>query len=114
MIEKYESGRLIQIDGQTYHNDVKIIDDHVKSNWWRHEGHRLDQSDIADILENHPDVLVIGTGYAGRMHVPEATRRAASKHGIKIKAEETENAVRTFNRLHQEGLKVAGAFHLTC
>jgi len=114
MIEKYESGRLIQIDGETYQNDVKIIGEHVKGNWWRQQGHRLDPSDIADILENRPDILVVGTGYAGRMHVPESTRKTVSSHGIRILAEDTENAVRTFNRLHQQGLKVAGAFHLTC
>ncbi len=114
MIEKYESGGRIQIAGQTYHNDVKIIGGHVKGNWWRRDGHRLDQTDISDILENRPDILVIGTGYAGRLHVPESTRKAILNHGIQVKAENTDSAVRTFNRLHQEGRKVAGAFHLTC
>ena len=114
MIEKYESGRLIQISGQTYNNDVKIIGGHVKDNWWRQAGHRLDPTDISDILDNRPDILVIGTGYAGRMQVPESTRKAVLNHGIRITAENTASAVRTFNRLHKEGHKVAGAFHLTC
>ena len=114
MIEKYESGRLIRIAGQTYHSDVKIIGGQVKGNWWRQEGHRLDQTDISDIIENRPDILVIGTGYAGRMHVPESTRKAVSNHGIQLMAEYTDSAVRIFNRLHKEGRKVAGAFHLTC
>jgi hypothetical protein len=114
MIEKYESGRLIQIAGQTYHNDVKIIRGHVKGNWWRQEGHRLDQTDISDIIDNRPEILVVGTGYAGRMHVPESTRKAVSNHGIRLEVENTNSAVRIFNRLHKEGRKVAGAFHLTC
>lgn len=114
MIEKYESGHLIRIDGQTYHNDVKIIDGQVKGNWWRQEGHRLAQEDISDILEKRPDILVIGTGYAGRMHVPDSTRKAVLGHGIQMQAEKTDSAVRTFNRLNKEGRKVAGAFHLTC
>jgi hypothetical protein len=114
MIEKYESGRFIRIAGQTYHSDVKIIGGQVKANWWRREGHRLDQTDISDIIENRPDILVIGTGYAGRMQVPESTRSAISNHGIQLMAENTDSAVRIFNRLHKEGRKVAGAFHLTC
>jgi hypothetical protein len=114
MIDKYESGRLIQIDGKVYRHDVKIIDGRVKGDWWRRQGHRLDHSDISDILESRPDILVIGTGYAERMHVPESTRRTLSEHGIQMTAESTASAVETYNRLHQEGRKVAGAFHLTC
>jgi hypothetical protein len=114
MIDTYEAGRLIRIEGRTYHSDVKIIDRQVKANWWRQAGHRLDQEDIADVLENHPDILVVGTGYAGMMEVPAATRRALENQGILIRVEKTDNAVRAFNRLHKEGRKVAGAFHLTC
>jgi hypothetical protein len=114
MIDAYEAGRLIRIDGRTYHNDVKIIGCQVKANWWREAGHRLNQSDIADILETHPDVLVVGTGYAGMMEVPAATRKAIESHGIRIQVDKTGSAVQEFNRLHDEGRKVAGAFHLTC
>ena len=114
MIDAYEAGRLICIDGRTYHNDVKIISGQVKANWWRQAGHRLDQSDIADNLETHPDVLVVGTGYAGMMEVPAATRKVIESHGIRMQVEKTGSAVRAFNRLHDEGRKVAGAFHLTC
>jgi hypothetical protein len=114
MIDAYEAGRSIRIDGHTYHNDVKIIGHQVKANWWRHSGHRLDRSDIADILETHPDILVVGTGYAGMMEVPAATRAAIENHGIRMHVEKTGSAVRAFNRLHDEGRNVAGAFHLTC
>ncbi len=114
MIDKYESGRLIQIHGKTYHNDVKIIGGRVKDNWWRGQGHLLDLADISDIMESRPDVLVIGTGYSGRMQVPDATRQGLGNLGIRIMAERTGSAVRMFNQLHKEGRKVAGAFHLTC
>ena len=114
MIDKYESGHLICIDGRDYHHDVKIIDGRVKGDWWRREGHRLDSRDITDILEMHPEVLVIGTGYAEQMRVPESTREAIASHGIQMKVEKTDRAVRTFNHLLKEGRVVAGAFHLTC
>ena len=114
MIDTYEVGRWIRIEGRTYHSDVKIVDDEVRANWWRKAGHRLDQSDISDILEKQPDVLVVGTGYAGMMQVPEDTRQALESRGILLKAEKTGSAVWVFNRLQKEGRKVAGAFHLTC
>jgi hypothetical protein len=114
MIDAYEAGRLVRIRGRTYHHDVKIIGDRVQANWWRKAGHRLDPADIDDILESRPDILVVGTGYAGMMQVPDATREALANLGIRIQAEKTDNAVRVFNRLLSEGRRVAGAFHLTC
>lgn len=114
MIDAYETGRWIRIEGRTYHGDVKIIGDKVQANWWRKAGHRLDRTDISDILENRPDVLVVGTGYAGRMRVPDVTREALESQGIRLQVEKTGSAVRVFNRLYKEGRKVAGAFHLTC
>lgn len=114
MIDTYEAGRSIQIEGRIYHSDVKIIGDEVRANWWRQAGHRLDSADISDILENRPDVLVVGTGYAGMMQVPDATRKAIESQGIRLQVEKTGSAVRAFNRFHKKGHKVAGAFHLTC
>ena len=114
MIDTYEAGRLIRIEGRTYHNDLKIIGDEVRANWWRKAGHRLDRSDISDILERRPDILVVGTGYAGMMRVPDATREALESRGIRLQAEKTGSAVEVFNRLHKAGRRVAGAFHLTC
>lgn len=114
MIQKYESGRLIQINGEIFQGDVKIIEDKVIGNWWRKQGHRLDTEDIKDITASRPEVLVIGTGYSGMMKVPPETQSALSAMGIHIEAQTTAQAVETFNRLRQEGRKVAGAFHLTC
>lgn len=114
MIDTYEAGHGIRIKGRMYHSDVKIIDDEVRANWWRKAGHRLDQADLSDILEHRPEILVVGTGYAGMMQVPDATRQALESQGILLKVEKTGSAVRVFNRLHEEGRKVAGAFHLTC
>jgi hypothetical protein len=114
MIDNYETGRLIRINGETFRQDVKIIGDVVKGNWWRRQGHRLDAADIEDILDFRPEVLVIGTGYAGQMKVPSATRTVLEDAKIRIEADETGRAVHVFNRLHKAGRKLAGAFHLTC
>jgi hypothetical protein len=58
--------------------------------------------------------LVIGTGYAGNMRVPDAVRQTLENRQIKVIAETTGDATTTFNRLVEEGKDVAGAFHLTC
>jgi hypothetical protein len=102
------------VQGTKYYQDLKIIDGQVKSNWWRKEGHRLDAADISDILSTKPDVLIIGTGYAGSMQVPVSLRTAVEGQDIEVVALKTSEATETFNRLFAQGKNVAGAFHLTC
>jgi hypothetical protein len=50
MIEHYARGSYMTVDGNKYHQDLKIIGGQVKGNWWRKQGHRLDTEDISDIL----------------------------------------------------------------
>ena len=114
MIDHYATGSHMKIDGKNYHQDLKIIGGQVKGNWWRIQGHRLDTEDIADILSAKPEMLVIGTGYAGNMRIPSSVRSAIENQNISVIADETAKATIIFNRLYNEGKDVAGAFHLTC
>jgi hypothetical protein len=111
---RYVRGSHMEIDGTRYRRDLKIVGGEVKGDWWRKEGHRLDPEDMKDVLSANPDVLVVGTGYAENMAVPEATRSALSQRRIRVVARATQDAVEEFNRLASEGRDVAGAFHLTC
>jgi hypothetical protein len=74
----------------------------------------LHAGDVTDILAAHPEALVVGTGYAGFMEVSNSLRSALKNQNIQLIASKTDEAVRAFNRLHSEGKRVAGAFHLTC
>jgi len=114
MIQQYREGSFLKIDDTQYHSDLKIIDGQVKARWWRDQGHRLQTGDIDDILAAKPKILVIGTGYAGNLRVPDEVRSAIENRGIEVIAEKTAGATEIFNRLQAEGKDVAGAFHLTC
>jgi hypothetical protein len=114
MIESYVLGRSMRVAGKTYTTDLKIIGDTVKNNWWRREGHRLSSDDIVDILESGPDVLVIGTGYAGNLDIPANLLRDLDERGVRLVTGRTEKAVELFNRHRAQNENVAGAFHLTC
>jgi len=113
MIEDYRPG-LMTIEGERHKRDLKIIGERIVPQWWREEDHRLDIGDVEDILTAAPDVLVVGTGYAGNMRVEETLRSRLKQAGIEIIAERTADAVKTFNQLRLEGKYVAEAFHLTC
>ena len=114
MIDQYATGSYMTVKGEKHHSDLKIIRGEVIGNWWRQEGHRLATDDLQDILTARPAILVIGTGYAGNMRVPDAVRETLEKHHIKVISKTTADATTTFNRLVDEGKDVAGAFHLTC
>lgn len=113
MIEEYGFGK-ITVKGESYTNDIKIIDGKVIPEWRRREGHRLTLDDIGDILEKTPDILVVGMGYYGNMTSTESFRKALKDRGIELIEENSGKAVETFNRLHEAGKNVAAGFHLTC
>ncbi len=113
MVNQYRAGKIV-VEGKEYRRDLKIFDHEVRQDWWRKEGHSVDEDDMNDILSAKPEILVVGTGYAGQMRVSSSLRSFLDKHGIRLIAEMTPEAVKTFNRLQSEGKKVAGAFHLTC
>ena len=110
---RYEE-RCISGDSSSFCKDLKIIGDDIVENWWRAEGHRVDTADIADILAASPNVLVVGTGYAGFMEVSKSLHSALENRNIKLIAQKTPEAVKTYNELHSQGRRVAAAFHLTC
>jgi hypothetical protein len=112
-IEGYHFGEIV-IDGKSYRSDVIIYPDRVQSNWWRIEGHSLALADLEGVLAAQPDVLVVGQGANGLMQVPQATRQRVARAGIRLLAEPTEQACRTYNRLRQGEQKVVAALHLTC
>ncbi len=112
-IDAYESGR-IDIGGKTFTSDVIVLSDEVLDSWWRKEGHRLQIEDLEAVVRAKPEMLVIGTGYFGRMVVPEETRRQLDSLGIDMVTERTGKAVKEFNRLQQQYARVAAALHLTC
>ena len=112
MIESYSFGSMV-VDGKEYTSDLIIYPDRIQSSWWRIEGHRLSIEDIQEILEAKPEVLVVGTGASGLVEIPEETEKHIRSKGIRLIAQKTEEAYKTFNEL-SKSKKVIGAFHLTC
>lgn len=112
-IQDYRFGSMI-VDGQQYTQDLKIIDGKVAPRWWRAEGHTVTEADVDDVLASNPRYLVVGTGRPGRMAVSSSLSLLLEQMGIELIEEPTERAIHAYNRLHGEGKRVAGAFHLTC
>lgn len=112
MIDSYSFGRIV-VDGRRYTSDIIIFPDRVRDNWWRKEGHSLHVDDLKEILQEKPEVLVVGTGSSGLVRVPEETRKRVEAEGIELVVEPTEKACETFNQL-SKSRRVVAALHLTC
>ncbi len=111
-IDSYSFGRIV-ISGRTYIADVIIYPGRVDASWWRKEGHLLQLPDVEEALRSRPDVLVIGTGYAGIMRVPQETVDRIAGMGIEVRVERTSKAVVLYNDL-EEKRNVIAALHITC
>lgn len=112
-IDHYHFGH-IDIEGRSYDADVIIFPDHVQERWRRREGHRLAQDDLEAVLAEKPELLVVGSGFYGRMLVPEETLASLGAAGIDVRVLMTDQAVEEFNRLQRKCASVVAALHLTC
>ncbi len=113
VIDSYSFGRIV-IDGRRYSTDVIVYPDRVDDRWWRKEGHHLCVDDIREAVEEMaPEVLVVGTGYEGRMRVLPETRDYLKSKRIELFVEKTEDACKVFNKI-STSKKAMAALHLTC
>ena len=113
-IDTYSFGH-IRIDGRDYSRDVILLGDDVKGPWWREAGgHVYAVQDFAEVLAAAPEVVVLGTGYFGRVKVLDETLRALADAGSEIVVERTGGAVEAYNRFATDGRDIAAALHLTC
>jgi len=112
MIDSYHFGEIV-IDGKKYSSDVVIFPDRVEDDWWRKTGHELCLEDIAGVITENPEVLVVGTGDSGLMKVLPEVEQAAQARGIKLIVATTDKACNTYNQL-SHSQRVLAAFHITC
>ena len=110
-IDDYRFGRIV-VDGEEETADVILLPGRLVRSWWRLDGHRLVLEDLADVLDELPERLVVGTGAYGRL-VPHAdTVERLRARGIEVEALPTADAVRRYAEL--DPARTAAALHLTC
>lgn len=112
MIDSYDFGKIV-VNGKSYSSDVIIYPDRVKDDWWRKAGHQLCVDDLEDIIEENPDMIVVGMGDPGLMRVLPETEEYIKSKGIKLVVQSTQEACKTYNRL-LSSQKVIALLHLTC
>ena len=112
IIDSYQFGFIV-VNGKKYASDVIIFPDRVRDNWRRKISHQLCLDDIAEVITENPELLVVGTGASGLMKVLPEVRNGVGAQNIKLIVEATSEACNTYNQLcHSQ--KVVAALHLTC
>jgi hypothetical protein len=111
-IDSYRFGQIV-INGRKYTSDVIIFPDRVQGDWWRNEAHELSLKDIAGIMNESPEILLVGTGASGLMRVLPEVAQEAEAHHIQLITQPTGEACEIYNQLSQTQ-RVVAALHLTC
>jgi hypothetical protein len=112
-IDSYRFGEML-VNGRSFTSDLIIFNDRIEDQWWRENGHEVGLTDLQDVINAKPDVLIVGRGKLGAMKIPETTIDAVETAGIQLVDARTEEAVVVFNEIASTGKAVVGAFHLTC
>lgn len=113
MIDEYTFGRIV-IDGEVFSSDVVIYPDgSVKGSWWRKEGHSLCYEDIHDLIDAHPELIIVGKGKPGLMQPEKELLDQLREEGIECGVYPSDEAADRYNEAASQS-KVGACFHLTC
>ena len=110
-MDGYGFGR-VTIDGREETRDVIVLPERVVRSWWRREGHGLVLEDLAEVLDELPERLLVGTGAYGRIRPDPGALEALRARGVDVEVLPTGEAVERYRQLDPR--KTAAALHLTC
>uniref|UniRef100_T1E749 Mth938 domain-containing protein n=1 Tax=Crotalus horridus TaxID=35024 RepID=T1E749_CROHD len=111
-------GRMTVRGCPTTYKDCKVWPGGSRTWDWRETGTEhipgVQPADVKEVLEKDVKTLVIGRGMSEALQVPPATVEYLRKHGIDVMVLQTEQAVKEYNILASQGVRVGGVFHSTC
>ncbi|XP_070605611.1 mth938 domain-containing protein isoform X1 [Erythrolamprus reginae] len=111
-------GRMTVKGCPTTYKDCKVWPGGSRTWDWRETGTEhvpgVQPSDVKEVLEKGVKTLVIGRGMSEALQVPPATVEYLKNQGIDVKVLQTEMAVKEYNTLVSQGVRVGGVFHSTC
>jgi len=110
-IERYSFGSVV-VDGRQETSDIIVLPDRVVRGWRRAKGHRLAVGDLAEVLDELPERLIVGTGAEGMLRPKRKLLELLEERGVAVEALPTAEAVRRYAEL--DPAHTAAALHLTC
>lgn len=113
-IKNYNFGEVC-ISGESLTSDFIIHPSGaIHKNWWRKNGHFLELSDIQSLVDESPEIIIVGTGASGLMKISAELEPLLHGLNIKIIASPTQEAINLYTEKIQTDAKIGACFHLTC
>jgi hypothetical protein len=108
----------IVVDRKQYVYDVIILPDGTvkerEATKARLGSHDIMWNDVAAIVNEQPEVMVIGTGVSGLARLSAKTEENLRQANVNLLVLPSFQAVDKFNQLVSEGKRVAALIHITC
>ncbi|XP_037742173.1 mth938 domain-containing protein isoform X3 [Chelonia mydas] len=111
-------GQMMVKGCSTTYKDCKVWPGGSRTWDWRETGTNhspgVQPADLEEVVKKGVKTLVIGRGMNEALQVPASTVDYLKKNGIDVLVLQTEKAVKEYNALVAQGVKVGGVFHSTC
>lgn len=112
---------MVKFGGKDYSHDIVIhTDDRVEkrnkdiSRRKYDTSHILSAEEVTDLLDENPEVIIIGRGQSGMLKIGKDTAELLSEKKVKLVDPPTPEAIEEFNKLKNQGKRVAAVIHITC
>lgn len=109
-VRKVEPGS-VTIGETVYRESIGLLAENVIERWPDRPLPELDEDCLAPILDSHPELLIIGTGWKPVLP-PRELMFAMARRGIGFEVMDTPAACRTFNILIGEDRRPAAILYL--
>lgn len=108
----------MEVEGLGRGRDMKLWPGGGREWDWRETGTQhvpgIQIADVEELLEFGVEVVVLSRGMELRLETCPETLEFLRERGVRYHVEETNEAVRRYNRLAEQGEQVGGLFHSTC
>jgi len=101
----------IRIGETRYSETIALTAETVLDGWSGGDVAELVEADFEALLDDEPDIVILGTGSQGRFP-PRELVFAFARRGIGLEVMDTRAAARTFNVLVSEGRRLAAVLYL--
>ena len=116
-INSYNFGFIV-VDGKQHTHDVLILPDGTVKEREPGKGrlgsHNIRVSEIENLGDSQPDAIVVGTGASGLAKLSSEAQVYLQQVNSNLIILPSSQAVQSFNRLTEEGKRVAALIHITC
>jgi hypothetical protein len=123
-----EGGKMVKVDnlkfgsivvgGKEYQRDIFIFPDgsvkERKGGFGMFGDHAITKAEIEKLVEANPDTIVVGTGTSDAAGLVSEAKAYAQQSKAELLSLSSFEAIERFNKLVDEGKRVAALIHITC